>query len=1370
MNKIIIFKIIYFEIMKHLLVFLLVVNCVFSQSITVDNTTFTPSQLTSLLLGNSCANSSNITFSSAESVAYFNQNNSNFGLEEGVIIRNGNALLTSGSYTGDNLSSQTNTNSDSYLQNLANQSGQTLQVTDVAFLSFDFTSISSSFSFDFIFASNEYGEWQCGFSDVFAFVLTDLTTNLSQNLAIIPGTSSPVSVLTIRDQVYNGSCNSVNPTFFDVYNVDNPENSVMNMRGYTKVMTATAEIVPNRAYNIRLMIGDVVDADFDSAIFLSSGAFQNNIDLGATQTICEGLDLVLQTGYDDSVYTHQWFKDEELIPNENEQTLSVNEPGLYEVLVTLSGTDCEINGSILLEPLVYQSPISLTVCINPSSNPTFDLTTNNSEFLEIENTDFTPVYFASETDFLNNQPITNITNYPGVDGQTIYIGLFNSQTQTFCSEPLTFNLNVLDVINLEDPGPILVCFNERFNIDLTEQIPNILDGINPNLVEVSFYLSEPVSGSFEGLIENPDFFAMQDGVLEQTIWVQVTYLIDDACLDFIPINLEVVNLPDITVLENAIVCESFELPVISLGNYYTGPGGSGTMLQAGEIIDFSTVIYIFSDIDENGCNNESSFNITVLTDYTVELEHCGSFSIPFVESAAFYTAPNGPDGEGELLETGTEITSSQTIHFYGMIDEDFCVELTFEITIYPLPLVDSLQDVVVCGSYTLPSLTHGQYRTSAGGAGVVLNPGQTILNTRTIYIFAENENCTNETSFTVTIVNNFQNVERCGTYNLPNPVIGGFYTQPAGQGTQIPNGSEISESMQIYYYVTTTELPNCTDNFSFTVSIVPLPDVDMPSDITICSDQAPYLLPILVNGQYFTEPNREGTQLFEGDAINETTTLYVNAISSQFGINCQSEHSYTITIRPLPPVENFSDIYSCAGYELPSLNFGTYYTESNASGDIIPAGTVINSEQTIYIFSEWDDLLGCSSESVFTVFPLGVELPDFQDVVSCDNYVLPALTLGDYFTEPNGGGNLIPSGTMLTTSQTIYVYVFDGSRLVCEDEKSFEITITQTPTLPVFQNIQACVPYQLPTLDNSNYQAYYSLDATSQNPIDPETNLFDIPGNYTIYVFASANDNAACQTQGQFQLNIFPPRTLTLTGGSICVDPISNNVIQPYVIQSSLNPQLFEVEWYLNGSYLGSASQWIANLPGEYTAVPIMLTPETPPLCEYEPASVTISMSSIPTAEIVVTNDFTTNSDVIVQILSGIGQYEYQLDDGTFQSSPIFSNVTTGYHTVTIRDVFGQCGEIVLEAIVINYPNYFTPNGDGTHDSWMIRNLVFLEGSTITIFDRYGKIMTQLNHNSMGWDGTYNGQPMPATDYWFLVNYQRNNEPRIFKAHFSLKR
>ena len=278
--------------MKHLLVFLLVVNCVFSQSITVDNTTFTPSQLTSLLLGNSCANSSNITFSSAESVAYFNQNNSNFGLEEGVIIRNGNALLTSGSYTGDNLSSQTNTNSDSYLQNLANQSGQTLQVTDVAFLSFDFTSISSSFSFDFIFASNEYGEWQCGFSDVFAFVLTDLTTNLSQNLAIIPGTSSPVSVLTIRDQVYNGSCNSVNPTFFDVYNVDNPENSVMNMRGYTKVMTATAEIVPNRAYNIRLMIGDVVDADFDSAIFLSSGAFQNNIDLGATQTICEGLDLV----------------------------------------------------------------------------------------------------------------------------------------------------------------------------------------------------------------------------------------------------------------------------------------------------------------------------------------------------------------------------------------------------------------------------------------------------------------------------------------------------------------------------------------------------------------------------------------------------------------------------------------------------------------------------------------------------------------------------------------------------------------------------------------------------------------------------------------------------------------------------------------------------------------------------------------------------------------------------------------------------------------------------------------------------------------------------------------------------------------------
>ena len=46
------------------------------------------------------------------------------------------------------------------------------------------------------------------------------------------------------------------------------------------------------------------------------------------------------------------------------------------------------------------------------------------------------------------------------------------------------------------------------------------------------------------------------------------------------------------------------------------------------------------------------------------------------------------------------------------------------------------------------------------------------------------------------------------------------------------------------------------------------------------------------------------------------------------------------------------------------------------------------------------------------------------------------------------------------------------------------------------------------------------------------------------------------------------------------------------------------------------------------------------------------------------------------------------------------------------------------------------------------------------------------NSNSSGWDGIYNGEKLPSTDYWFTVEYlpQNGTTKQVFKAHFSLKR
>ena len=89
---------------------------------------------------------------------------------------------------------------------------------------------------------------------------------------------------------------------------------------------------------------------------------------------------------------------------------------------------------------------------------------------------------------------------------------------------------------------------------------------------------------------------------------------------------------------------------------------------------------------------------------------------------------------------------------------------------------------------------------------------------------------------------------------------------------------------------------------------------------------------------------------------------------------------------------------------------------------------------------------------------------------------------------------------------------------------------------------------------------------------------------------------------------------------------------------------------------------------------------------------------------------------------------------------------------------------------VIDYPLYFTPNGDGIHDTWNIVGLDGQPSTKIYIFDRFGKLLKQISSTGQGWDGTYNGAPLPSTDYWFTVDYNEQESQKQFKAHFSLKR
>lgn len=251
------------------------------------NNNYTPTQLVNeVLLNSACATGSNITTQGNCGLAYFNNNDSEFPFEEGVVIRSGNAVLSAGAHASTNVSSTCSQIGDADLQSIVTGMGQTGNVVDASLIKFDFTATSNLLSFNFLFASNEYGTFQCSFSDVFGFILTDLTTNVKQNIAVVPGTTTPISTTTIRDNTYNTSCASVNSQFFDQYNV-NSASSTIALAGQTIPMTAFAQLVPGRQYSLKLAVGDYQDSSYDSAVFIEGGSFafgnqcQENIQLVA---------------------------------------------------------------------------------------------------------------------------------------------------------------------------------------------------------------------------------------------------------------------------------------------------------------------------------------------------------------------------------------------------------------------------------------------------------------------------------------------------------------------------------------------------------------------------------------------------------------------------------------------------------------------------------------------------------------------------------------------------------------------------------------------------------------------------------------------------------------------------------------------------------------------------------------------------------------------------------------------------------------------------------------------------------------------------------------------------------------------------------
>jgi len=157
----------------------------------------------------------------------------------------------------------------------------------------------------------------------------------------------------------------------------------------------------------------------------------------------------------------------------------------------------------------------------------------------------------------------------------------------------------------------------------------------------------------------------------------------------------------------------------------------------------------------------------------------------------------------------------------------------------------------------------------------------------------------------------------------------------------------------------------------------------------------------------------------------------------------------------------------------------------------------------------------------------------------------------------------------------------------------------------------------------------------------------------------------------------------------------------------------------------------------------------------------TFTITAITIPEIVPI-EINTGRTFIIQTVN-TGDFEYSLNGVLYQESPTFTDVPAGFNTAFVRNVLG-CAPSISRFYNLRVPTFFSPNGDGINDFFTIPDLEFFSNIQLEIFDRFGKLLHQDSGPNMRWDGTYNGIPLPVTDYWYSL--QLNDQTVL--GHVSL--
>ncbi|WP_407556266.1 choice-of-anchor L domain-containing protein [Winogradskyella sp. 4-2091] len=865
----------------------------FAQQVTVDNSV-SPQDLIQNTLIQGCVEVSNISSPSngtsigIGSYGYFEKGASDFPFENGIVLTTGNANAAGNGQNNDILNDGDETwLTDSDLETALGISG-TVNATSIEF---DFISISNQIQFNYILASEEYfGNFPCEYSDGFAFLIRQSgTSDPYTNIALVPGTSIPVNTNTVHDDIV-GFCDASNEEYFEGYNLGDT-----NYNGRTTVLSATAAIQPNVQYQIKLVIADQTDKNYDSAVFIEGNSFDASVDLGDDITTCAN-SAVLNGNIQNTNATYSWFLNNVEIPAENQSTLTAIASGNYrvEISLPLAGSSCVIEDdiNITLNSTQTSEPITDFALCDDISNDgveTFDLTTKDAEVIDsVPASTYAISYHYSDTDAISNanainSPIQNIGN-----PHTIYVRI--EDTVNGCLAYSSFDLIVNSKPIITNPTPLEICDDQSGNgttaMDLNALKDSEITLSQDNLI-VTYHSS--ASDASAGVNAYPMPYTNTNPTEQLFVSVQNS---ETGCISTTTLDISVLESPVLNMEPHYIdACDSD----------HDGFADFDLTSIIPEVLEGLTDVSVTfhetqedADTGDNPILNDANYQNSNIDEQVVYIRVVSD------NSNCYSVAPI--EIHTNLLLTGTEIDDITLCDFADDGTEDFHFN---DITIN---FVNNIEGVTV---------HYFETETQRDNDVNEINPDIPYANQsnpQTIFIILRKDGCEEVSEFDL-ILNQIQTFDSIVSTTVCDEDQDGFTTTDLS--TLDDAVTDGQEGFNVSYYPTeqdaednTNVLPNfytnttnpftlypritsgetgCYDTNSFEVTVLPAPESETPDQIIICDADRDGFSVINLNNSIPTSilatPNRSVT--FHNTLSD--AQLDENAISSVSNYNAQTE-------------------------------------------------------------------------------------------------------------------------------------------------------------------------------------------------------------------------------------------------------------------------------------------------------------------------------------------------------------------------------------------------------------------------------------------------------------------------------------------------